>query len=71
MQNALITGISQPERWYARLELKFTAQQKRTILSHRKHFGPLRVQKMLWPEKQGCVIASLYIHLRGLRVEII
>lgn len=61
MQNALITGISQPERWYARLELKFTAQQKRTILRHRKHFGPLRVQKMLWPEKTG-VCHSIIVH---------
>ncbi|MFX8090633.1 urease accessory protein UreD, partial [Acinetobacter baumannii] len=39
--------------WYAQLELGFSFKNSRTIMSHRKHHGPVRVQKMLWPEKTG------------------
>ncbi|KAE9689469.1 urease accessory protein UreD, partial [Enterobacteriaceae bacterium TzEc077] len=39
--------------WYAQLELGFCYENSRTIMSHRKHYGPVRVQKMLWPEKTG------------------
>ena len=39
--------------WYACLELGFAyqVQSNRTVLQHRKHHGPVRVQKMLWPER--------------------
>lgn len=47
--------------WYAKLELGFKYDQKRTILHHRKHFGPVRVQKMLWPEKTG-VCHAIIVH---------
>ncbi len=47
--------------WVAKLELGFRADEKRTILSHRKHFGPVRVQKMLWPEKTG-VCHAIIVH---------
>lgn len=47
--------------WYAKLELGFKASQNRTILQHRKHFGPVRVQKMLWPEKTG-VCHTIIVH---------
>ncbi len=49
--------------WYAHLQLGFQVQptQCRTILQHRKHLGPVRVQKMLWPEKTG-VCHAIIVH---------
>lgn len=46
---------TQQNLWYARLEMGFQAQQQiaRTVLQHRKHHGPVRIQKMLWPEANG------------------
>lgn len=47
--------------WYAQLELGFCFENSRTIMSHRKHHGPVRVQKMLWPEKTG-VCHAIIVH---------
>ena len=49
--------------WFARLQLGFEADcsNGRTILQHRKHEGPVRVQKMLWPEKTG-VCHAIIVH---------
>jgi urease accessory protein len=47
--------------WFAQLELGFIGENNRTILAHRKHFGPVRVQKMLWPEKTG-VCHAIIVH---------
>ncbi|MBJ9421199.1 urease accessory protein UreD [Acinetobacter oleivorans] len=47
--------------WYARLELGFCFENSRTIMSHRKHHGPVRVQKMLWPERTG-VCHAIIVH---------
>ncbi|MEB3767767.1 urease accessory protein UreD [Acinetobacter sp. MD2] len=52
---------SATSQWFAQLELGFCAQDDRTILKHRKHFGPIRVQKMLWPEKTG-VCHAIIVH---------
>ncbi|WPP58426.1 urease accessory protein UreD [Acinetobacter pittii] len=47
--------------WYAQLELGFCFENSRTIMSHRKHQGPVRVQKMLWPEKTG-ICHAIIVH---------
>lgn len=49
------TSVRQSQNvWHANLELGFSKiGQQRTILSHRKHSGPLMVQKALWPEATG------------------
>ena len=39
--------------WRAQLDLEFSKSNNRTILSHRKHFGPLQVQKPFYPETNG------------------
>ena len=39
--------------WRAQLDLEFSKSNNRTILSHRKHFGPLQVQKPFYPEING------------------
>lgn len=47
--------------WQAKLSLGFEAQGARTVLRHRRHEGPLRVQKALWPEATG-VCHVILIH---------
>ena len=39
--------------WGARLDLEFSNSNNKTILSHRKHYGPLQVQKPFYPELNG------------------
>lgn len=53
----------QSKLWFARLQLGFEFDHKaqRTVLEHRKHMGPVRVQKMLWPEKTG-VCHAIIVH---------
>ena len=39
--------------WGAWLDLEFSNSNNKTILSHRKHHGPLQVQKPFYPEPNG------------------
>lgn len=64
MNSAVETSHHQPcKLWFARLELGFELDRskQRSVLQHRKHEGPVRVQKMLWPEKTG-VCHAIIVH---------
>ncbi len=50
---------SQLDAWSARLELRFARRGNTTEAVHRNHRGPLRVQRMLYPEGAGCCHALL------------
>lgn len=47
--------------WHARLELDFELRAGTTVLARREHFGPLRVQKALYPEGEA-VCHAIVLH---------
>ena len=47
--------------WQARLTLDFERRASATVLSRREHFGPLRVQKALYPEGEA-VCHAIVLH---------
>lgn len=53
-----------PAGWQARLALEYRRQGERTLLAARRHEGPLRVQKMLYPEGPE-VCHTLLLHPPG------
>jgi urease accessory protein len=47
---SLPVAAAASEGWQARLELRFQASEARTRLAHRRHYGPLLVQRIFHPE---------------------
>ena len=56
----LIEPIHQ-QGWRAELALRFTRRDSATVLSERRHSGPLRVQKALYPEGES-VCHAIVLH---------
>ncbi len=51
----MVAAASQTQAsWKATLDLLFTERNNKTILTSKKHSGPLMVQKPFYPESNGC-----------------
>ena len=46
--------------WCAELELGFETRGTRTVLAHRRHFGPMMVQSPFYPEGDPCHVYLLH-----------
>lgn len=57
-----IMGIAENNEryWHAELKLGFVSDGRRTILSERKHVGPLIIQKPFYPEGEVCHIYLIH-----------
>lgn len=60
-QKSNSTDVPALQPWKAELELIFKCKTERTVLAERRHHGPLRVQKTLYPEDQK-VCHAIIIH---------
>lgn len=54
------TNRVQTPGWQARLELGFVHKYGKTVLTHRRHFGPLTVQRPFYPERDVCHVYVLH-----------
>jgi len=46
--------------WLGRLELGFEVRAGRTVLAHKRQLGPLTVQRLFYPEGDGCQLYLLH-----------
>ncbi len=71
-----VTPLTVHDRWPAELHLRFARRKMRTVLVEKRHFGPLVVQKAIYPEDEK-ICHAVIVHPPGgiasgdeLRVEI-
>ena len=61
MPKTSLSHLALGASWKSRLELNFVEKNHKTIIHHRKHFGPLQIQKPFYPETGGrCHVYILY-----------
>lgn len=53
MTISCLESISSNTGWKAKLDLSFVDNKNKTAINHRKHFGPLQIQKPFYPEANG------------------
>jgi urease accessory protein len=59
--SANVESIATEQGWQARLELGFAHNKKgKTLLAHRRHSGPLTVQRPFYPEGDVCHVYVLH-----------
>lgn len=54
------SNSAQLQGWQAKLELGFEYKHGKTVLAHRRHIGPLTVQRPFYPEGDVCHIYVLH-----------
>lgn len=63
--NLPMTALVSPihyQNWHAHLELAYAHDGRRTIPIQRRHSGPIRIQKCLWPEETSDICHTLIVH---------
>lgn len=58
---SILQPLAQSQRWQASLALRVENREGRSVLARNQHYGPLRVQKALYPEGDSvCQILMLH-----------
>jgi len=58
--NLAVPGTLPSQGWRAKLELGFEHRHGKTVLAHRRHIGPLTVQRPFYPEGDVCHVYVLH-----------